>query len=126
MHQGLVQEYLSMTIDYSDKENVWFTLPKYIDKLIVETADALTKWPSTTPGAAYLFNTNDTASKLSNADTILYHHVVANLLYLTKKHSLTYWWHSYFSVHGCKIQMKMISRSWYSAIITFMTQNTFA
>ena len=64
VHQGLAQEYLGMTIDYSNKGKAHFTMPKYINDLIVEIPPSLEKGPCTTPAATHLFTTNEDAIKL--------------------------------------------------------------
>ena len=52
-------------------------MPKYIDQLDETMKDA-----SMTPSANHLFSTNE--EKLDASDAILYHHLVAKLLYLSK------------------------------------------
>ena len=85
VHRGPVQEYLGMTIDYRVKGKVSFSMPRYIEDLLAECPDSIMKGSSATPAANYLFQTNDKAEKLNAVDTVLYHHLVAKLLYLEKR-----------------------------------------
>ena len=85
VHRGPVQEYLGMTIDYSVKGKVSFSMPQYIEDLLAECPDSIMKGSSATPAANYLFQTNDNAEKLNTLDAVLYHHLVAKLLYLGKR-----------------------------------------
>ena len=85
VHRGPVQEYLGMTIDYRVKGKVSFSMPQYIEDLLVECPESIMKGTSATPALNYLFQTNENAEKLSAMDAVLYHHLVAKLLYLGKQ-----------------------------------------
>ena len=85
VHRGQVQEYLGMTIDYTQKGKVSFSMPQYIEDLLSECPDSIMKGTSTTPAANHLFQVNENAEKLSAMDAVLYHHLVAKLLYLGKR-----------------------------------------
>ena len=85
VHRGPIQEYLGMTIDYTSKGKVSFWMPQYIEDLLQECPESIMKGTSTTPGANHLFQTNENAEKLSTMDAMLYHHLVAKLLYLGKR-----------------------------------------
>ena len=84
VHRGPVQEYLGMTIDYRVKGKVSFSMPQYIEDLLAECPDSIMKGSLPTPAANYLFQTNENAEKLNAMDAVLYHHLVAKLLYLGK------------------------------------------
>ena len=85
VHRGPIQEYLGMTIDYTSKGKVSFRMPQYIEDLLQECPESIMKRTSTTPAANHLFQTNENAEKLSAMDAMLYHHLVAKLLYLGKR-----------------------------------------
>ena len=85
VHMGPVQEYLGMTTDYRVKGKVSFSMPQYIEDLLAECPDSIMKGSSATPAANYLFQTNENAEKLNAMDAVLYHHLVAKLLYLGKR-----------------------------------------
>ena len=85
VHRGPIQEYLGMTINYSLKGKVSFSMPQYIEDLLLECPESIMKGTSTTPAANHLFQTNENAEKLSTTDAVLYHHLVAKLLYLGKR-----------------------------------------
>ena len=70
-----------MAIDYMKPGKVCFSMPDYIDQLINEIPDALATGMATSLAAYHLFNTNNDAPKLSTSDAVLFHHLVAKLLY---------------------------------------------
>ena len=84
MHRGLIQEYLGMTIDYTSLGKVVLTMIDDIQGVIDETKDILLKGTPTTPAPGHLFNVNPDATPLNSTDAVLYHHLVAKLLYLAK------------------------------------------
>ena len=84
VHRGPIQEYLGMTINYTLKGKVSFSMPQYIEDLLLECPESIMKGTSTTPAANHLFQTNENAEKLGVTDAVLYHHLVAKLLYLGK------------------------------------------
>ena len=85
VHRGPVQEYLGITIDYTQKGKVSFSMPQYIEDLLSECPDSIMKGTSTTSAPNHLFQVNENAEKLSAMDAVLYHHLVAKLLYLGKR-----------------------------------------
>ena len=85
VHRGPIQEYLGMTIDYSVKGKVSFSMPQYIEDLLLEYPDSIMKGTSTTPAANHLFQINENTEKLGATDAVLFHHLVAKLLYLGKR-----------------------------------------
>ena len=85
MHRGPIQEYLGMTINYSVKGKVSFSMPQYIEDLLLKCPESIMKGSSTAPAANHLFQTNENVEKLSTTDAVLYHHLVAKLLHLDKR-----------------------------------------
>ena len=85
VHRGPIQEYLGMTIDYTAKGKVSFSMPQYIEDLLGQCPESIMKGTSSTPAANHLFQTNENAEQLGATDAVLYHHLVAKLLYLGKQ-----------------------------------------
>ena len=56
----------------------------YIQKLLDDAPKEFFKWASTSPSSNYLINVNNSCTKLDPSTAILYHHIVAQLLYLGK------------------------------------------
>ena len=83
--RGKVHEYLGMKIDFSEPGKVIFSMLDYIHQLLDEAPDELFKGASTSPASNYLFNVNDNCAKLDPSTAILFHHIVAQLLYLSKR-----------------------------------------
>ena len=83
--RGKVHVYLGMTIDYSVDGQVTFKMLDFVDEIVKETPEDLTKGVSTTPAANHLFTTRDNAQPLSKDDAEMFHHLTAKLLYLGKR-----------------------------------------
>ena len=71
VHRGPIQEYLGMTINYAVKGKVSFSMPQYIEDLLLECPESIMKGTSTTPAANHSFQTNENAEKLSTTDAVL-------------------------------------------------------
>jgi hypothetical protein len=84
IHRGQVQEYLGMTIDYSEEGKVKFLMPDYIDGILDE-APADMDGTSVTPAAANLFTVREDVDKLDDDRAETYHRLTAKLLYLCKR-----------------------------------------
>ena len=82
--QGKVHKYLRMTIDYSSPGKVIFLMIDYIGKMIDNIPEEM-KGESATPAAHHIFDIVSDATKLSQADSDLFHHFVAQLLYISDK-----------------------------------------
>ena len=85
VNRGKIHEYLGMTIDYSQPGNVIFSMIDYIQRLLDEAPVELLKGASTSPASNYLFNVNENCTKLDPSTAIMYHHIVAQLLFLAKR-----------------------------------------
>ena len=85
VHRGTVHEYLGMTLDFSKPGDVVLTMHEYVNSIIAEAPEDLLKGAPATPAAAHLFEVNDDCEKLSTEQAELYHHLVAKLLYLSKR-----------------------------------------
>lgn len=84
VNRGKVHDYLGMRIDFSSPEKVEFAMTEYVDQLLAETPDDLFTGHPTTPAANHLFEINEDAPKLNEADAELFHHLTAKMLYLGK------------------------------------------
>ena len=85
--QGKVLEYLGMKIDFSDAGKVVFLMREYVKNLLEECPAELLKAGSTatTPAANHISNINQKAIKLDKEKAEIFHHLVAKLLYLSKR-----------------------------------------
>ena len=70
---GLVHEFLSITIDYSNAGNVVFTMFNYLEDVIVEVAKDLKNSCSYHPGNDQLMKVDYDSPSLSTKDTELFH-----------------------------------------------------
>ena len=64
--RGKVYEYLGMTIDYSDKGMVKFTMLKYVEDILKECPADLIKGTAASPAANHLFEINDKPDPLDD------------------------------------------------------------
>jgi hypothetical protein len=83
--RGKIHDYLELCMDFSEKGKVVLTMNDFISELLKETPDELLKGPSSSPASNYLFRVNKVAKKLKSGTAVLYHHLVAKLLYLSKQ-----------------------------------------
>jgi hypothetical protein len=75
-----------MKIDYSNTGKVMFSMQEYIKNLLEECPDELLKaGTATTPAANHTSNINPNATKLDKEKAEIFHHLVAKLLYLSKR-----------------------------------------
>ena len=84
--RGKVHKYLGVNIYYSFPGKVIFSMIDYIGKMLDNIPEDM-KGKSDTSAAHYLFYIAEDATKLSQADTDLFHHFVAQLLHLLKRAS---------------------------------------
>lgn len=75
---------MGMTLDYSTKGKVKISMYDYIDKLLTELPSDM-NGSARTPAASHLFNVNKDAKKLQEESAQLFHHLVAKLLYLSRR-----------------------------------------
>jgi hypothetical protein len=81
VRRGKIHEYLGLRLDFSNKGKVVMT----ISELLKETPEDLFKGPARSAASNYLFHVNPKAKKLDNDAAVLYHHLTAKLLYLSKR-----------------------------------------
>ena len=82
--RGKVHKYLEMTIDYSSPGKIILSMINYIVKMLDVILEDM-KGESATPAAHHLFDIAEDATKLSQDDTDLFHHFVAQLLYISNR-----------------------------------------
>ena len=82
--QGKTIDYLGMCMDYTVKGKVKISMYDYIDKMLTELPSYM-NGVSTTPAAFNLFNVDDGVEKLDENKAQLFHHLVAKLLYLSRR-----------------------------------------
>ena len=82
--QGQKIEYLGMCIDYMEKGKVKISMHEYINKMLAGLPSDM-NGTSTTPAALHLFNIDKGAEKLDTDRAQLFHHLVAKLLYLSRR-----------------------------------------
>ncbi|CAJ1950718.1 unnamed protein product [Cylindrotheca closterium] len=84
IQRGEVHEYLGVTIDFSEKGKVKFSMDDYVDRLLEEAPEDM-KGVATSPAANHLFQVKDKPTLLDDKKAELYHHLTAKLLYLCKR-----------------------------------------
>lgn len=84
VNRGKTHDYLGMTIDFSHDGKVKFTMEDYIENVLYD-APASMSGTAATPAANHLFEINATSSRLCPEDTETFHHITAQLLYLSKR-----------------------------------------
>jgi len=83
--RGKVHDYLGMTIDYSNKGKVKYTMYDYIYDFLEELPPEM-RGTAPSPVAGHLFEINTEDPVLLGAiEQELFHHHVAQLLYLSKR-----------------------------------------
>ena len=82
--RGKVHKYLGMTIDYSSLGKVIFSMINYIEKIIDDIPEDM-KGESSIPSAHHLFDIAEDATKLHQDDAELFHHLVEQLVYFSKR-----------------------------------------
>ena len=82
--RGKVHKYLGMNIYYSSPGKIILSMIDYIGKILDGIPEEM-KGGSAIPYAHHLFNIAEYATKLSQVDSDLFRHFVAQLLYLSKR-----------------------------------------
>ena len=81
---GKILKYLGMTLDYSSKNKLKISMYEYVDKLLTEFPTDM-NGAAKTPVANHLFNVNPNAKKLPKTTAQLFHHLMAKLLYISRR-----------------------------------------
>ena len=82
--RGRKHEYLGMVLDYSQLGKVVVDMREYIET-ILEDLPSEYDGDAVTPAASYLFEINEVCNKLNSVEAEMFHHVVAQLLFLCKR-----------------------------------------
>jgi len=73
-----------MSINYRQKGKVRFSMKEY-NKILLEEVPCDMDGTAKALSASYLFNVNEEATKLSCDKVKLFHHIVAQLIYLSRR-----------------------------------------
>ena len=76
-------DYLGVTLDHSSLGKVVVDKKQYIDKILSETPPDI-KGVAQTPTGEHLFKVNPDCKWLNPPSTMMFHHLVAQFLFLTK------------------------------------------
>jgi hypothetical protein len=85
INRGKVHDYLGMQLDYSLDGKIKITMYDYIENMLSELPEDMAG-VANTPAAPHLFDVNSTDPvKLDSSKSVLFHHLVAKLLFLCKR-----------------------------------------
>ena len=82
---GNLHDYLGITIDYSIKGKVVFTMFVFLEDIIVECPDDLKKATSIFPANDNLFKLSKNSPRLNNKKSDLFHQITTRLLFAAKQ-----------------------------------------
>ena len=82
--KGSVLSYLGMSLDFSTKGEVAITQRGFTDEMLAECGIDLTKG-ATTPASDNLFVTRSDAATIAEEESVWFHRVTAQMLYLAKR-----------------------------------------
>ena len=80
VHRGKKHDYLGMWLDYSLDGKVQVQMFDYSDNMLADLPDDM-RGMVTSPAADHLFTVNDAGKKLTQAQSEMFHHNVAKLLF---------------------------------------------
>jgi hypothetical protein len=81
---GDVHDYLGITIDYSECDNVKFTMYDYLEDILAEMPGDM-KGTAPTPASDNLFNIDDDSAALNERESDFFHRTTARLLFAAKR-----------------------------------------
>jgi hypothetical protein len=81
---GEVNDYLGLTIDYSKKNNVIFTMYNYLEDIIESMPEDM-NGTSPTPASDNLFEVDEESPALNEKESDFYHRTTARLLFVAKR-----------------------------------------
>ena len=81
--RGKIHDYLGMKLDYSTPGKVVIDMKKYLQEIIDECPEC--SGHAATPAANHLFEVNSESTKLNLGEAVRFHHIVAKLLFLSKR-----------------------------------------
>jgi hypothetical protein len=77
--RGKVNDYLGMTLDFTEPGKVKFTMDDHVENLLAESPADMSG-TAATPAANYLFTVNNKAMKLDKDKAEEFHHLTAKML----------------------------------------------
>ena len=80
VQKGPCHDYLGITLDYSSPGKVIVDMKQYIDKVLAEASLDI-KGVAQTPAGEHLFKVNPECKCLDAPSTMVFHHLVAHLLF---------------------------------------------
>jgi hypothetical protein len=81
---GEVNDYLGITIDYSEKGKVKFTMYDYLEDIMAEIPDDM-RGTSPTPASDNLFDVDENSTPLNEKESDFFHRTTARLLFAAKR-----------------------------------------
>jgi hypothetical protein len=82
---GKVHDYLGIRFNFTQTGRVTMTMHNYISELINACPDNLMKGTANSPAGNHLFNVNPDCEKFDKENAVMFHHLTAKLLYLSKR-----------------------------------------
>ena len=83
--RGKKHEYLGMVLDYTTEGKVRVDMRDYLKKNVLSELPEDFSGTAVTPAGIHLFDVDPNAEKLNKSDSELFHHVVAQLLFVCKR-----------------------------------------
>jgi hypothetical protein len=81
---GMIHDYLGITIDYSEKQKVKFTMYDYLEDILNEMPDDM-KGTAPTPASDNLFDVDEDSPALNEKESDFFHRTTARLLFAAKR-----------------------------------------
>ena len=85
VQRGKILNYLGMNFDLSTKGEVAITMPHHINKVINDFPGKLRNWTQASPNSPKLFEVRKEAKDLDPENAKIFHRLVAQLLYISKR-----------------------------------------
>jgi hypothetical protein len=82
--RGKIHDNLGIRFDFSEPGKVVMSMEDYISNLLEETPDDQIKGMASSPASNHLFDVNSNCKKLASNTAVIYPHLTAKLLYLSK------------------------------------------
>lgn len=81
---GKIHDYVGITIEYTKKGKVKFSMFDYLEE-IIDNVPEESKVEATSPAGSHLFTVDKDAEKLNEDDSNTFHNHVAKLLFMAKR-----------------------------------------
>ena len=83
LKRGNKHTYLGMNMDFTERGTVKVSMTGYIDETVYELPEYFTT-PVVSPAAEHIFKINTSGNNLIEDNTILFHRIVAKMLFVRK------------------------------------------